>query len=178
MINNCVLTSRFILYLPTFVITEGSSLADVIKLFLRKSRFPVQPKQQEYSILKATNSFTVKLCLKIALCWHFCAGSDIRTNFIQFLILGKSRFPPKNLYNINYRWNNLMNNEIGVVCTRANEHLKLVHNFAKHQKGIKMQEWRFFTFICQDLEGIVAVPITLEGFIVKVKSLQSDVAST
>ena len=35
--------------------------------------------------------------LKIALLLfsHFGAGSDIRTNYFNFLILGKSRFPPK-----------------------------------------------------------------------------------
>ena len=33
---------------------------------------------------------------------HFCAGSDIKQMFFNFLILGKSRFPPKKFYNINY----------------------------------------------------------------------------
>ena len=56
---------------------------------------------QEYDILKEINSYLVKFCLKIALFSHFCAGSDIRTNYIQFLNLGKSRFPPKRFYNIN-----------------------------------------------------------------------------
>ena len=71
---------------------------DVIKLFWRnsgKSRFPPKLKQQEQAILKAINSFRVYICLKLALFSHFSAGSDIRTNFIPILILGKSRFPPK-----------------------------------------------------------------------------------
>ena len=33
---------------------------------------------------------------------HICAGSDIKQMFFNFLILGKSRFPPKKFYNINY----------------------------------------------------------------------------
>ena len=44
---------------------------------------------------KSKNSFRVLICLKLALFSHFSAGSDIRTNFFHFLILGKSRFPPK-----------------------------------------------------------------------------------
>ena len=44
----------------------------------------------------------------------------------------------------------------------------------KHPK----HELRLFTLICQDLVGIVAVPTILDGFIVKVKSLQSELAST
>ena len=27
----------------------------------------------------------------------FCAGSDVKTKFFNFLILGKSRFPPKKI---------------------------------------------------------------------------------
>ena len=39
-----------------------------------------------------------KVSIKIATVFsHFCAGSDIRTNFIPFLNFGKSRFPPKSL---------------------------------------------------------------------------------
>ena len=67
---------------------ESTLVVDVIKLFLRKSgksRFPLKPKQQELALLKATKSFLVQFCLKIAQFSHFCAGSDIRTNFIQFL---------------------------------------------------------------------------------------------
>ena len=63
--------------------------------FEGNSRFPLKPKQQEYAILKVLNSFRVDFCFKIALFSHFCAGSHIRTKFIQFLSFGESRFPPK-----------------------------------------------------------------------------------
>ena len=69
--------------------------------FEGNSRFPLKPKQQEYAILKVLNSFRVDFCFKIALFSHFCAGSHIRTKFIQFLSFGESRFPPKKFYNIN-----------------------------------------------------------------------------
>ena len=36
-------------------------------------------------ILKEINSYWIKFCLKIALFSHFCAGFEIRTNYIQFL---------------------------------------------------------------------------------------------
>ena len=53
-------------------------------------------KQQVYATLKALNSFRVKFCIKIAqLFSNFSAGSDIRTNFFNFLIFWKSKFPPE-----------------------------------------------------------------------------------
>ena len=61
----------------------------VLKLFWRKSRKSTKLKQQKYEILKTV--FDVLLDKK-ELFSHFCAGSDIRTNFSNFLILGKSRF--------------------------------------------------------------------------------------
>ena len=62
---------------------------DVIKRFWRKlgkSRFPLKPKQKEYAILKAMNSFRVGLVLfKNSMFSYFSAGSYIRTIFFQFL---------------------------------------------------------------------------------------------
>ena len=78
---------------------ESIPVVDVIKHFCRnsgKSRFPSKPKQQELAILKATNSFGVLLCLKIALFYHFSARLDMRTNFFNFLIFQKK------FYNIDY----------------------------------------------------------------------------
>ena len=81
-------------------------VVDVIIHFGRKSGksgFPPKLKQQEYAILKVINSFKVYFCIKLALFSHFSAVSDIRTNFFKYLIFGKSRFPPKKIYNIDYR---------------------------------------------------------------------------
>ena len=72
-------------------------LVYVIKLFWsksRKSRLPPKLKQQEQSILKGINILNLQFYIKIALFQHFSACSISRTNFIHFLILGKSRFPP------------------------------------------------------------------------------------
>ena len=69
-----------------------------MKLFWRnsiKSRLPTMLKQQKQTILKVINSFRVQFCLKIALFSQFSAGPDTRTNYSNFFILGKSRFPPK-----------------------------------------------------------------------------------
>ena len=52
-------------------------------------------KQQEQAILEVINGFNLWFSLKVALFSHFSDGSGIKTNFIQFLIFGKSRFPPK-----------------------------------------------------------------------------------
>ena len=38
----------------------------------------------------------------MALFSHFSAGSDIRTKKFNFLIFGKSRFPQKKFYSIDY----------------------------------------------------------------------------
>ena len=60
-------------------------------------------KQQEYDILKAINMFGVFFCLKQH-CFHiFVQGQTKGQTFFNFSILGKSRFPPKKFYNINYR---------------------------------------------------------------------------
>ena len=64
-----------------------------------KSRFPSKLKQQEQAILKATNSFRVQFCFKIAqLFCHFSAGLDIRTNFFAFFNFGEIQISSKNFF--------------------------------------------------------------------------------
>ena len=48
-------------------------------------------------MLKEINSIVL---LKNGMFSHFSVGSDIVTNFFQFLNFGESRFPPKKFYNI------------------------------------------------------------------------------
>ena len=44
------------------------------------------------------DSFWVLFCWKIALFSHFSAGSDIRTNFIQYLNFGEIQISSKKKY--------------------------------------------------------------------------------
>ena len=85
---------------------SGRTVVDVIKLFFEeiwKIQISPQPKQQQQAILGAINSSRGQFCLNIAQFSHFCAGSDIRTNFIQFLNFGEIQISSKKNYNINYR---------------------------------------------------------------------------
>ena len=62
-----------------------------------KSRFPLKPKQQEMAILREINSSKALFYLKIAL---FCIFEQVQTleqTLFNILILGKSRFPPKEI---------------------------------------------------------------------------------
>ena len=86
---------------------SGESVLDVINLFQRKSResiFPPKLKQQKQAILKATNSFRVYFCLKQHCFTILVQVQTTEQTFFYFLILGKSRFPPKKFYNIDRKF--------------------------------------------------------------------------
>ena len=78
-------------------------LVNVIKLFLEEIQIPPKLKQQEQAILKAINSFRVQFSLK-QYCFHISVlVRALEEALLNFLIWGKSRFPPKKFYNINPR---------------------------------------------------------------------------
>ena len=67
-------------------------VVDVINFFggiLENLDFPLR-----MGHVNSSKQYQSIFLLKIALFSHFSAGSNIKTNFFQFLNFGKSRFPP------------------------------------------------------------------------------------
>ena len=87
------------------------------------SRFPLKPLVQYYDMLKEINSYWVKFCLKIAFFHIFVQVQILEQTIFQFLILGKSRFPPKKFYNVNY-W--VRNPQLSETLKRAVKRIKQI----------------------------------------------------
>ena len=75
-------------------------VVDVIKLFMNLDLALTQEKQQKQAILRTV---FITLLFKNTIVIAVQCGIRHQNIFFDFLILGKSRFPPKQFYNIDYR---------------------------------------------------------------------------
>ena len=79
-------------------------VVNVIKLFLVEiQKIQISPLAETARIGHSNKQFQSIALLKIALFSHFCAGSDIRTYFLQFLNFGENQITSKKkFYNIDH----------------------------------------------------------------------------
>ena len=102
--------------------TTMPPVVDVIKLCLEEFwKIQISPKlkQQEQAISKAINSLEYFFASKQH-CFHiFVEVQILEQTIFHFLILGKSRFPQKKFYNINYWADPILHVNIGMLspCT-------------------------------------------------------------